>query len=332
MSESWGLTDEVPTEADGVDGRRPMGRFITTESVVLAVNVSLHSLPARGSSTAAHSALSLPGGGFTTLMVVAAQGLSANLAAPLGTGPNSFAVRKRLAAEGIHNLTDVFVGDIGVAMVMIEDSGEITTVRTAGVESEPTLSGLEEIELQRGDVVHINGDDLNSDAAKVITQWGSSLPDYVTLVLAVSPSVSEVPVEVWIPLLERADIVTMNIREAAELTKTLSGGGPGEAIRDFVRPEAALVRRLGLMGCEVQVRASGPIVQVPSYRAHRADTAGVGDTHVALMCAGLLQGLDLIEACRRANAAAGLMVARESNVDIPTPEDIDVVLQRGFVD
>lgn len=309
----------------------PTGRFITTESVVLAVNVNLHSLPARGSSTAARSATSLPGGGFTTLSVAAAQGISANLAAPLGTGPNSFAVRKRLNAEGIRTLTDVFVGDIGVAMVMIEDTGDTTIVRTAGVESEPTLAGLQAIELRPGDLVHINGDDLNSNAAEVLTRWGAVLPEYVTLVLAVSPSVAEVPVEAWIPLLQRANIVTMNIREAVELTKTLAANGPGTVIRDFVRPESALVRRLGLMGCEVQVDAAARIVQLPSYRAHRADNTGVGDTHVAMMCAGLLQGLDLIEACKRANAAAALMVAREWNVDVPLPADVDAVLRRGFV-
>lgn len=307
------------------------GRFITTDSVVLAVNINLPHLPVRGSSLRAKSATSFPGGGFTTLSVAAAQGVSTNLAAPLGTGPNSFAVRRRLNAEGIQIITDVLVGDIGVAIVLVETDGSTTTVLTAGVESEPTRSGLEEIELRPGDLVHINGSDLSSNAAEVLCAWGSSLPDYVKLVLAVSPAVEEIDANIWIPLLRRVDLLTMNIREASALTAILGTAIPGTGIRHLMRPDAAIVRRLGVMGCEVQEDLESPIVPVASCPAKRIDTTGVGDTHVAVMCTSLLQGYNLVDSCVRANAAAALMVARESNLPVPTPSEIDEVLASGQV-
>lgn len=309
------------------------GRFISTESVVLAVYIQLQTLPGRGSSTRASSATSRPGGGFTTLAVAAAQGANTNLAAPLGTGPNSFAVRRRLADIGVSPLTDVFVGDIGVALVMIEHDGNATTVRTSGVEAEPTRAGLEAIELRPGDVVHISGDDLASNAWEVLTEWGSQLPSYVRLVLAAAPSVDEVPYEAWLPLLQRADVMTMNIREAAALTDTLrrNGGGRGWNIRDFIRSDAAIIRRLGDKGCEIQSTAQSRTINLPPFRTRRVDNTGVGDAHVATMCAGLLDGLSLIEACRRGNAAAALIVSQGPTLIPPAPAQIDEVLHRGII-
>lgn len=311
--------------------RDTTGHFVTTNSVVLAVSLHVPHLPERGASIRASSATSLPGGGFITLSAAAAQGVSTNLAAPLGTGPNSSSVRRLLHSEGIHTLTDVLVGDIGVAMTMVERDGHNTTVVTAGVESEPTLAGLEAVPLQPGDLVHISGYDLSSTAASVLTKWGAELPDFVTLVLAVSPAVEDVSAETWMPLLKRADIVTMNIREASALTAILDSASPGTGIRDLLRPDSAIVRRLGVMGCEVQLNRGSRNQQIPAYRAQRIDTTGVGDTHVASMCAGLLHGLDLVSACRRANAAAALMVSRKTTQPPPTPDEIDRVMELGVV-
>lgn len=307
------------------------GRFISTQSVVLAVNLQVVKLPERGTSVLASSANSVVGGGFTTLSVAAAQGVPANLAAPLGTGPNSFAVRKLLSAENITPMTGTFVGDIGVSIVMIEADGTTATVRTAGVETEPTAAALDSIELFPGDLVHINGAELATPAADVITHWGSNLPEGVRLVVATSPAVDEIPPTVWLPLLGRADIVTANIREAAALTGIVESSFPGRSLRDLMRPDAALVRRLGESGCDVQVGADADSVHVPPFPAHRVDTTGVGDTHVAAMCAGLLQGRDLVQSCLRANAAAALMIAREFSWPVPSPADIDQVLETGVV-
>lgn len=305
------------------------GRFISTQSVVLAVNLHVPHLPDRGSSIRAQAAVSLPGGGFTTLAVVAEEGVSANLAAPMGTGPNSFAVRHELTGAHINSLTDVLVGDIGVAVVLVETSGNTTTLVTAGVESEPTLASLESIDLAAGDLVHIHGSDLTSDAAEVLASWGSSLPEEVTLVLAISPSVDDVPASIWQPLLARADVVTMNIREAAALGAVLEAAMPGTGIRHILRPDAAIVRRLGEMGCEVQENIDSSTVQLEAFQTRRVDTSGVGDTHVGAMCAGLLSGLSLIESCRRANAASALMLSHESNLPVPSRREIDHVLKTG---
>lgn len=307
-----------------------MGRFISTHSVVLILPMNIERLPDRGGSVKAAAAMSRPGGGFTTLSAAAAQGVRAAAASPLGTGPNSYAVRQQLAEAGVRILTQELVGDIGVAIQLIEADGSMTSVVTAGVESEPSRAALDAIVLQPGDVIHISGVDLTTpESAAILAGWGAGLPASVRLVLSISPAVTQVPVSAWRQLLRRADVVTMNIREAAALSSNLSREEPGVGPRHLMRPEAALVRRLGVMGCEVQPSCDEARIQVPAFSSPTVDTAGVADTHIAVMCAALLQGHDLVEACLRANAAASLVISHESALPVPTCQQVDAVLQSG---
>ena len=306
------------------------GSFISTHSVVLAIPLHVDRLPERGSAVHADTATSRPGGGFTTLSAVAALGVRAAMVSPLGTGPNSFAVRQQLVEAGVEILTDELVGDIGVAVMLVEADGSTTSIVTSGVESEPSRRALDAVPLSPGDLVHIAGADLiRPGAATVLTGWATDLPEEVTLVLSVSPAVDQVPVWAWRTMLRRADVVTMNIREASTLGRILNADEPGTGVRHILRPRAALVRRLGVMGCEVQVTAQDPRVQVPAFDSVTVDTAGLGDTHIAVMCAEMLRGQDLVTACRVANAAAAVSIAHESALPVPTREQIDRVLAQG---
>lgn len=306
------------------------GRFISTHSVVLVLPMHISHTPVRGGSVHADAASSRPGGGFTTLSAVAAQGVPAAMASPLGTGPNSFTVRQQLVEAGVEVLTQELVGDIGVAIQLIERDGSMTSIVTAGVESEPSRVALDRLVLKPGDLIHIAASDLtNPHSAMVLAGWGAALPSSVTLVVAVSPAVEQVPVESWRQLLGRADIVTMNVREAAALTSILATHEPGVGIRHLMGPDAALVRRTGIMGCEFQRSRGAERIQIPAFETTVADTAGVGDTHIATMCAELLKGKDIEEACRTANAASAIAISHESALPVPTPAQIAEVLETG---
>ena len=308
------------------------GRFVSTHSVVLILPLHLDYIPERGASVRADTATSRPGGGFTTLSAVAGLGIRAVMASPLGTGPNSFTVRQQLVEAGVTIVSDELVGDIGVALLLVEADGSITSVVTSGVESEPSIQALERIPLRPGDLIHIAGADLtNMGGAEILSKWGSRLPDSVTLVVSVSPAVEQVPLAAWERLIRRADVLTMNIREAAALGHMISAQWPGQGIRNLLRPQAALVRRLGVMGCEIQVSEDQPRIQIPAFDSVTIDTAGVGDTHIATMCAALLMDYDLERACRMANAAAAVTLSHEGALPVPTREEIDAVLREGRV-
>ena len=59
------------------------------------------------------------------------------------------------------------------------------------------------------------------------------------------------------------------------------------------------------------------------------DTTGAGDTHTGVLVAGLIDGLDVVEAARRANAAAAHAVACIGPAQAPRREEIDRFLQES---
>ena len=308
------------------------GRFISTHSVALVLPMHIAYIPERGGSVHADAASSRPGGGFTTLCAAAAMGVPAAAASPLGTGPNSFQVRQQLVEAGVEVLTPELVGDIGVVIQLIDKGGTMCSVVTAGVESEPSRTTLDRIELREGDVVHVAASDMtNAHAAVELSEWAAALPSFVTLVVSVSPAVVQVPVEAWEMIFPRADVVTMNSWEAATLAGILDANRHSSTIRTYMRPDAATVRRVGERGCELQKVADAPVISIPAFQSRIADTAGVGDTHIGEMCAGILLGHDLETACLMANAGAALAVSHESALPVPTREQVDNVLETGVV-
>ena len=308
------------------------GRFISTHSVALVLPMHIAYVPERGGSVHAEAASSRPGGGFTTLCAAAAMGVPTAAASPLGTGPNSFQLRQQLVEAGVEVLTPELVGDIGVVIQLIVEDGTMRSVVTAGVEAEPSRATLDCIELREGDLIHVAASDMtNAHAAAELSEWAAALPPFVTLVVSVSPAVAQVPVEAWETIFARADVVTMNDWEATTLADVLERNKPGSTIRSYMRPDAATVRRLGGTGCHLQVNADAPVVHIPAFEVTIADTAGVGDTHIAEMCAGLVMGYDLETACLMANAGAALAISHESALPVPTRDQVENVLETGVV-
>ena len=82
-----------------------------------------------------------------------------------------------------------------------------------------------------------------------------------------------------------------------------------------------VVLTLGDRGC----RIVGTGEQIPPKKISRAvDSTGAGDTFCGVLSASLSVGMELTNACLRANAAAALKVSRKYILDsIPTKEEID---------
>lgn len=308
------------------------GKFVTTASMYLAVTLSVEQLPREGLQIRADDALSSPGGGYVVAAGVRAQGVETWVTSALGTGPNSHSLRRSLVNDGIEHFATALVGDVGVGVTMVEGDGKASIVIAPGVEAEPSSEILDRIQLEPGDLVHVDGADLSAGPGRdILLDWVDQLPESVSLVVSVSPEVSAVPAKVWMRILKRADIVTMNVREASALTELLATAVPGTGPRHVLRMGAAVVRRTGPMGCEVQTSLSAPLIQLPAFRTKPVDTTGVGDTHVAVMCASLLLGYSLPEACNRANAAAALVLSHPTAFPLPSAEQVDEVVAAGKV-
>ena len=119
-------------------------------------------------------------------------------------------------------------------------------------------------------------------------------------------------------------MLTGNDLEMSRLEERLGGM---RAIRQTC-PQALIVHRTGVHGCVLHPVGEAAI-EVPGFVREVVDTTGAGDTHTGVLVAGLLDGLDVVEAARRANAAAAHAVACSGPAQAPLREEIDEFLRVG---
>ena len=301
--------------------RRP-ACFISTGSVLIDLPLHVRRVPSPGGAVTATSTGPAVGGGYTVVSAVARQGLPAALAATLGTGPNSAQVRAAMMLDGVELLVEELVGDIGTCTTLIEASGRRTFITTEGVEAEPQQEDLERLELQDGDWVYAAGYDLvHPTSSSVIVAWLLNLPDGVGLVIDLGPVQPEIPDDILMPILRRTTLLTGN---HLEMTQLMSRLGSPDALRRAC-PDALIVRRTGVHGCELWP-AGGNRIEVPGFVRDVVDTTGAGDTHTGVLVVGLMDGLDVLDAARRANAAAAEAVSRKGPARAPRRDEIDALL------
>lgn len=307
-----------------------MGRFLSTEPVILNLPTAIPKLPERGTMIYAHSVLSSPGGGYLGMVAVARMDVETGMLSVLGTGPNSFLIRKNLEQNGVKILTKEVIGDVGVGIQLVEDAGDTTVIVSAGVEAEAPMDQIEEVELREGDVVLVHGAAFSAGTQREeFAQWVSSIQEGVTVVLAPSPLVDQIDPTLWKPMLARADIITMNLRETQILPEMLKQVDPDRELRDYLKPGCIQVRRMGADGCEYRVGLEGEFKHVPAYPTEAVDTAGVGHVHVAVMCGALAREQEIEPALQLANAAGAVMISHAYTFPIPTMRDIADVMTFG---
>jgi len=102
---------------------------------------------------------------------------------------------------------------------------------------------------------------------------------------------------------------------------------PGDALRALTGrlPRAGVLVRVGPDGCLLGGR--GFVAErVPGFRVEVVDTNGAGDTHTGAFLASLASGAPVIEAVRRANAAAALSVTRRGPATGPGLAELEAFL------
>lgn len=301
-----------------------MGRFISTQPVVLNLPTLIDALPKQGEMITASSVLSYPGGGFVGMAAAAELGSETCMLSVLGTGPNSYVARRELLERGIQILTNEVMGDIGLAVSLVEADGHTTVILSPGVEAEPDIEEYRGIELRPDDVVLVHGACLTKPTvAKAYVRWVSEIPMDVKVVVAPSPIVHEVDAQLWIPLLQRADYLTMNHRENKLLAEIVSQLVPAQSISDLLRPDATIVVRNGDEGCRYWVNSAPAEVSfVPAFDVEAVDTSGVGDTHVSVMCGAIAQNLGIQSALQAANAAGACMIGHAHAFPPPSQDEM----------
>ena len=304
----------------GVPGR--FDRLLHLGNVVVDVVLSVPALPERGGDVLASQAECMAGGGFNVMAAAARQGLRAAYAGAHGTGPFGTLARAALAREGIDVIQPVRTGlDTGFVVTIVDAGGERTFLTSRGAEATLTAADLDPVQPAPRDAVYLSGYSLvQAGSRATLLGWLARLGAGHTMFFDPGPLVGSIPARALAAVLDRADWLTCNAREAAILAGSTDPWAAVTALTSRTSRSRVVVRT-GPDGCLVG-RPDAPVVHVPGFSVRVADTNGAGDAHSGAFIAALAAGAAEPAAARSANAAAALSVTRRGPATAPTREEL----------
>ncbi len=298
-----------------------------TLAVVGAINVDLvvrgSRLPAPGETVVGGEFSQHQGGKGGNQAVAAARALGdhGRVAMIGAVGPDTFGepARELLALEGV-DVTHVALdrsAATGVALIAVDAKGEnqitVAPGANAGITPTSVVSALDALGQAAGAV--LGSLEVPLDAVEAAARWAHDRG--VPLVLNPAPARPEAH-----DLLPFTRVVTPNAGELAILAAQAEEPRGGAKRLAAGYEDLTVVVSLGDEGAI----AYGPTgeTRAPAPKVRAVDATGAGDTLNGVLASGLLEGLDLAEALRRAVIAATLSVtvvgAREG---MPTRDAID---------
>ena len=312
--------------------------------VVGSVNVDLvahgERLPSPG-ETVTGGVFSRHHGGKGANQAVAAARLGAPTAFVGAVGDDEFggAARAALAADGVDVAgLAVVPGPTGVALILVDARGEnlisVASGANAAVTPDLVRTALANLAPAPGDVVLV-GHEIPTGTTIAALAAGRAAGATTILNPAPADGLGRTAFGV-------ADIVTPNRGElvslaAADARRVGRSGGVGgepetlarallEANSEGPGVRGAVVVTLGAAGALV-IRAGRPTVDMPAVAVRAIDTVGAGDAFNGALAAGLVAGLDLEAAVRRAVAAAAVSTTRAgARGGMPTVAELDAFL------
>ncbi|PZF53864.1 sugar kinase [Curtobacterium sp. MCSS17_008] len=303
-----------------------MSRLVSVGNVIVDIVMRVDAIPEPGGDAIASASGITAGGGLNTMVAAVRDGMQVAFAGQYGTGPFGDVVRDALASSGVEvlqpGLDDV---DSGYCVALVDASTERTFVTSVGAEGRLDRSALDRVELRPDDTVFVSGYGLaHAVNGPAIADWLATVPDTVRVVLDPSPLVDTLPPSVLRPVTARADVVSANGREARLMAPTAAGLAEAVAAIAASARGTALVRD-GAAGCWVAEPGREPVL-VPGFPVDAVDSNGAGDAHGGVLVAALSRGAPLVDAVRRANAAAALAVTQHGPATAPTAAETDAFL------
>lgn len=302
------------------------GRLVHTGQVVLDLVMRVPSLPPAGGDVLAEGTELLAGGGFNVMAAAARSGARVVYAGAHGTGRFADQARESLRDEGIEVAQPQQPdSDNGICVALVEPSGERTFVTGVGAEGLLLPEQLAQVRTEAEDIVYISGYSLlHPSNRQALLAW---LPGVSSRVLLdPCPLVADIPGEVLDAVLPHVDVLSCNAEEARTLAGVPEIASAAPKLAGRLGPSSAVVVRDGESGC--LLTTEGETRRVAGFPVIPVDTNGAGDTHCGVLAAALLEGADLADAARRANAAAALSVQQKGPATAPARTELDEFLAR----
>lgn len=304
--------------------RVPEGpQLIHLGNAVVDLVVTVPHVPERGGDVIAYGATSHVGGGFTVMAAAARHGLPVAYAGMHGSGQYSEVVRAAMRQEGITILQPpVPELDTGVVLTFVDAGGERTFVTLPGAEAQLTPAALGRVSPRPDDLLYVTGYSLAHEMNRAaLTTWLPRVDPRTVVVVDPGPLVATLPRDALGIVLDCADWLTANLREARILTGEASATAAALALARRTG-RCGVIVRTGADGC-VLVEGDGAPVTIPPVPVTVVDLNGAGDTHTGVFMAEIARGSSAREAAARANAAAALGVTRLGPATAPTRQELD---------
>jgi sugar/nucleoside kinase (ribokinase family) len=349
----------------------PFDRLLHLGNVVVDVVLDVPGLPERGGDTLASRTRLTAGGGFNVMVAAARQGLPVRYAGAHGSGPLAALACAALAEAGIEVVQQPAAGlDTGFVVSLVEPDGERTFITSPGAEAAMTAEGLAGVRATARDAVYLSGYGLMYPGnQRALLGWLGRLGGSTPVFFDPGPLAASIPAAALDLVMQRADWLTCNAREAAALTgrpdpaealSALASGAPAATGPASGEPANGAPAAGGLGGLRpgradrpgpaggpgsagrprgvlVRMGRDGCLlgqqgarpVRLPGFPVDAVDTSGAGDTHTGTFIAALAQGRGAADAARAGNAAAALSVTRRGPATAPTATELATFLATG---
>ena len=304
-----------------------MKQIAVIGSIVIDLAVQTPRLPTRGETLLGDNLKIGPGGkGANAAVVVQRAGGTAVLLGCIGDDEFGRMEMAALQAEGV-DVSAVAVhpeASTGVGIAMIDADGENTILGVLGANDYLSSDDVKRaIALHREtlDGILVNFE-VPEPAVAAAVQLGV---DYgIPVIVDAGPARPYTP-ETW----RNCTILTPNEQE----TETLVG----YPISDDVTAERAAheLLEMGPSAIVLHRGAHGALlvtpddtIHIPSFSVNVVDTTGAGDAFSGALSVAVAEGLPLVDAIRRANAAGALAVTRLGTLPVmPTRQEVDTFLE-----
>jgi ribokinase len=177
---------------------------------------------------------------------------------------------------------------------------------------------VERIDFQRGDICVAQ---LETPVEGIVAAFRRAREAGAATLFNPAPA-SQFPAE----LLALSDILVVNVHEFVATFGLPVDQRAGDQLPAAVtsRFRGSLLATLGSEG--VEIWDNGARLVIPGHRVDVVDSTGAGDCFVGYLAAGLISGLSLEQAARRANLAAAIGVTRHGALtSIPFAREVEAL-------
>lgn len=299
--------------------QKSSGRIFVFGSINLDLIAAGEHLPKAGETVRANSFVQAPGGKGANQALAAARA-GANVLMCGATGTDDFAgAATAILNEASVDLSHVakLVGDTGIAIILVEASGENVISIVAGANGQITPAHAKETlaTITEGDILLCQlevPEPAVAEALRIANENGA------TSILNIAPVSANVA-----SLANEAQFIIANETEFDQLDGQDDASSRQQRLMDRAKATGkTIIVTLGEDGA--MASHAGKLVQVPSHKVNAIDAVGAGDTFCGYLATGLLEGQS-IENVLKLAVAAGALACTKSGAQpaVPARNEVD---------